>query len=88
MEDNIQAMVVALFAVSIGIVFTQMGAISLSIVGLLFIMGSFIIAITAFLIFLREWVVTDGTSLIATRGLNTATGPLKTILLSDNSAVQ
>ena len=35
MEDNIQAMVVALFAVSIGIVFTQMGAISLSIVGLL-----------------------------------------------------
>jgi hypothetical protein len=62
MEDNIQAMVVALFAVSVGIVFTQMGAISLSIVGLLFIMGSFIIAITAFLIFLREWVVTDATS--------------------------
>ena len=61
MEDNIQAMVVALFAVSIGIVFTQMGAISLSIVGILFIMGSFIIAITAFLIFLREWVVTNGT---------------------------
>jgi hypothetical protein len=62
MEDNIQAMVVALFAVSIGIVFTQMGAISLSIVGILFIMGSFIIAITAFLIFLREWVVTNGAS--------------------------
>jgi hypothetical protein len=62
MENNIQAMVVALFAVSIGIVFTQMGAISLSIVGILFIMGAFIIAITAFLIFMREWVVTDGTT--------------------------
>ena len=61
MEDNIQAMVVALFAVSIGIVFTQLGSLSLfSIVGILFIMGAFIIAITAFLLFLREWIVTNG----------------------------
>ena len=60
MEDNIQAMVVALFAVSIGIVFTQLGSLSLfSIVGLLFIMGAFIIAITAFLLFLREYIVTS-----------------------------
>lgn len=60
MKDNIQAMVVALFAVSIGIVFTQMGSISLfSIVGILFIMGAFIIAITAFLLFLREYILTS-----------------------------
>ena len=60
MEDNIQAMVVALFAVSIGIVFTQLGSISLfSIVGILFIMGAFIIAITAFLLFLREYIITS-----------------------------
>jgi len=60
MEDNIQAMVVALFAVSIGIVFTQLGSISLfSIVGILFIMGAFIIAISAFLLFLREYVITS-----------------------------
>ena len=60
MEDNIQAMVVALFAVSIGIVFTQLGSLSLfSIVGLLFIMGAFIIAITAFLLFLREYIITS-----------------------------
>ena len=30
------------------------------IVGILFIMGAFIIAITAFLLFLREWIVTNG----------------------------
>jgi hypothetical protein len=60
MKDNIQAMVVALFAVSIGIVFTQMGSLSLfSIVGILFIMGAFIIAITAFLLFLREYILTS-----------------------------
>ena len=60
MEDNIQAMVVALFAVSIGIVFTQLGSLSLfSIVGILFIMGAFIIAITAFLLFLREYIITS-----------------------------
>ena len=58
MKDNIQAMVVALFAVSIGIVFTQLGSLSLfSIVGILFIMGAFIIAITAFLLFLREYIL-------------------------------
>lgn len=60
MEDNIQAMVVALFAVSIGIVFTQLGSLSLfSIVGILFIMGAFIIAITAFLLFLKEYIITS-----------------------------
>ncbi|RPI40180.1 MAG: hypothetical protein EHM53_02970 [Methanoregulaceae archaeon] len=60
MKDNIQAMVVALFAVSIGIVFTQLGSLSLfSIVGILFIMGAFIIAITAFLLFLREYIITS-----------------------------
>lgn len=62
MEDNIQAMVIALFAVSIGIIFNQMGSLSIfiSIVGILFIMGAFIIAITAFLLFLREWIVANG----------------------------
>jgi len=60
MEDNIQAMVVALFAVFTGIVFTQLGSLSLfSIVGILFVMGAFIIAITAFLLFLREYIVTS-----------------------------
>jgi hypothetical protein len=60
MKDNIQAMVVALFAVSIGIVFTQLGSLSLfSIVGILFIMGAFIIAITAFLLFLHEYIITS-----------------------------
>ena len=60
MKDNIQAMVVALFAVSIGIVFTQLGSLSLfSIVGILFIMGAFIIAITAFLLFLKEYIITS-----------------------------
>jgi hypothetical protein len=60
MEDNIQAMVVALFAVSIGIVFTQLGSLSLfRIVGIMFIMGAFIIAITAFLLFLKEYIITS-----------------------------
>jgi hypothetical protein len=64
MEDNIQAMVIALFAVAVGIIFNQMGTLSIfiSIVGILFIMGAFIIAITAFLLFLREWIVTNGAS--------------------------
>jgi hypothetical protein len=64
MEDNIQAMVIALFAVAVGIIFNQMGTLSIfiSIVGILFIMGAFIIAITAFLVFLREWIVTKGAS--------------------------
>jgi hypothetical protein len=62
MEDNVQAMVIALFAVSVGIIFTQVGSLSIfiSIVGILLIMGAFIIAITAFLLFLREWIVTNG----------------------------
>jgi hypothetical protein len=62
MQDGIQAMLVALCAVCIGVVFTLFGAESLfiGIVGKMFIMGAFIIAITAFLLFLREWILSQG----------------------------
>lgn len=57
MYENIQAMLVALGAVTIGIVFVQLGASSvpISIVGTMLIMGAFIIGITGFLLFLREY---------------------------------
>jgi hypothetical protein len=62
MEENVQVMVLALIAISIGIVFSQMGPQSpfISAVGIMFIMGAFVIAITAFLLFLREWIFSDG----------------------------
>jgi len=57
MFENIQAMLVALGAVVIGIVFIQLGSTSLpiSIVGMILIMGAFIIGITGFLLFLRDY---------------------------------
>ena len=57
MYENIQAVLVALGAVCVGIVFVQLGSSSLfiSIVGVMLIMGAFVIGITAFLITLREW---------------------------------
>ena len=62
MEENVQVMVLALIAVSAGIIFSQMGSLSpfISTVGIMFIMGAFIIAITAFLLFLREWICAGG----------------------------
>ena len=57
MFENIQAMLVALGAVVVGIVFIQLGSSSLpiSIVGMMLIMGAFIIGITGFLLFLRDY---------------------------------
>jgi hypothetical protein len=59
-NDSIQAMLVALFAVLIGLVFNQFGSNSIffSIVGKIFIMGAFIISVTAFLVFMKDWIVT------------------------------
>jgi hypothetical protein len=56
MQENIQAMLIALGAVCVGIVFTQLGSASLpiSIVGTMLIMGAFIIGITGFLLFMRD----------------------------------
>lgn len=50
-------MFVALVAVIIGVLFSTEGgdSIFISIAGKIFIMGAFIIAATAFLIFLKEW---------------------------------
>jgi hypothetical protein len=58
MHENIQAMLIALGAVCIGIVFVQLGSASvpISIVGTMLIMGAFIIGVTAFLLFLRDLV--------------------------------
>jgi len=62
MQETIQAMLIALGAVCIGIVFTQLGSASvpLSIVGTMLIMGAFIIGITGFLLFLRDLVFKQG----------------------------
>jgi hypothetical protein len=59
MQENIQAMLIALGAACIGIVFVQLGSASLfiRIVGTMLIMGAFIIGITGFLLFLRELVI-------------------------------
>jgi len=63
MYENIQAMLVALGAVIVGIVFTRLGSASLpiSIVGMMLIMGAFVIGITGFLLFIKEWMVSSGT---------------------------
>jgi len=55
-------MLVALCAVCIGVVFSLLGtgSIFFGIVGKMFIMGAFIIAVTAFLLLLREWVLSGG----------------------------
>lgn len=64
MDNNVQVMLLAMIAVCIGILFSQLGALSvfISVVGIMFIMGAFVIAITAFLLFLREWIFTGGTT--------------------------
>jgi hypothetical protein len=64
MEENIQAMLIALGAVCIGIVFDQAGSASvfLSIVGKMLIMGAFVIGITAFILFMRELILEKGGS--------------------------
>ena len=64
MDNNVQVMLLAMIAVCIGILFSQLGSLSvfISVVGIMFIMGAFIIAITAFLLFLREWIFTGGTT--------------------------
>ena len=56
MYENIEAMLIALGAACIGIVFTRLGASSvfIAIVGTMLIMGAFVIGITAFILFLRD----------------------------------
>jgi hypothetical protein len=63
-DDNVQVMLLAMIAVCIGILFSQLGSLSvfISAVGIMFIMGAFVIAITAFLLFLREWISASGAS--------------------------
>jgi hypothetical protein len=58
MQEYIQAMLIALGAACIGIVFSQLGAesVPISIVGTILIMGAFIIGITGFILFLRDLV--------------------------------
>jgi polyferredoxin len=57
-QENVQAMLIAIVALFIGIVFSQLGAASpyISLVGTIFIMGAFIIGITAFLLFMRDLI--------------------------------
>jgi hypothetical protein len=64
MYENIQAMLIALGAVCIGTVFYQMGSSSvfISIVGMILIMGAFIIGITSFILFLRDLFLDQGSS--------------------------
>ena len=64
MFENIQAMLVALGAVIIGIVFVQLGSSSLpiSIVGMILIMGAFVIGSTGFLLFLRDYFFIQGSA--------------------------
>jgi hypothetical protein len=56
MYENIQAMLVAVGAACVGIVFAQMGpsSIFISYVGMMLIMGAFVIGVTGFLLFLRD----------------------------------
>jgi len=63
LQDSSEAMLVALGAVCIGLIFDQLGSTSLyfSLVGRMFIMGAFIIAITAFILIMREWLLEQGT---------------------------
>lgn len=64
MYENIEAMLIALGAVCIGVVFLQLGSASLfiSIVGTMLIMGAFVIGSTAFLLFIRDLVFEHGAS--------------------------
>ena len=64
MYENIKAMLIALGAVIVGIVFTQLGSASvpISIVGTILIMGAFVIGITGFLLFLKELILRHGAS--------------------------
>ena len=56
MYENIQAMLVAVGAACVGIVFAQMGptSIFISYVGMMLIMGAFVIGVTGFLLFLWD----------------------------------
>jgi hypothetical protein len=62
MHAGTQAMFVALIAMIIGVVFSTIGTASvfISIAGRIFIMGAFIIAVTAFLLFLKELYLGQG----------------------------
>jgi hypothetical protein len=64
MYENIESMLIALGAVCIGIVFTQMGSSSvfISVVGMMLIMGAFVIGISAFVLFLRDMILQHGIS--------------------------
>ncbi|HSQ94307.1 MAG TPA: hypothetical protein VLL74_08445 [Methanoregula sp.] len=62
MYENIEALLIALGAACIGIVFTQLGASSvfITIVGTMLIMGAFVIGITAFILFLKDLLFRSG----------------------------
>ena len=64
MYENIQAMLVAVGAACVGIVFTQMGpsSIFISYVGTMLIMGAFVIGVTGFILFLRDAIIKYGGS--------------------------
>lgn len=59
MQESIQVMLVALAGVCTGVLFDNAGggSVIFSTVGMIFIMGSFLIGISAFVIFMRDWIL-------------------------------
>lgn len=59
MDETIQVMLLALMSVCIGVLFDNVGqgAVLFTTVGMFFIMGAFVIAITAFILFMRNWIL-------------------------------
>jgi hypothetical protein len=55
------ASLVALAASLVGIVLERTGTPPYTIIGTALIMGAFIIAITSFLLFLKDWILTNNT---------------------------
>ena len=55
------ASLVALAASLVGIVLERTGTPPYTIIGTALIMGAFIIAITSFLLFVREWILSGNT---------------------------
>ncbi len=62
MKDGVHAMLVAPGAACAGIIFLGLasGSVFITVVGTLFIRGAFLISVTAFVLFLREWILMKG----------------------------
>lgn len=62
MQESIQVMLVALGAVSFGVLIDNLGSGSVifSTAGMIFIMGSFLLGISAFVIFMRDRLLEYG----------------------------